>query len=39
MRKGKEEQVRQWCEDNGLQPLNIRNNKIKCGKNLIIVTL
>ena len=39
MRKGKEEQVRQWCEDNGLQPLNIRNNKIKCGKTVIIVTL
>ena len=39
MRKGKEEQVRKWCEDNGLQPLNIRNNKIKCGKTVIIVTL
>ena len=38
MRKGKEEQVRKWCEEHDLQPLNIRNMSTKCGRTAIVVT-
>lgn len=38
MRKGKEEQVRKWCEEHDLQPLNIRNMSTKCGRTTIVVT-
>lgn len=38
MRKGKEEQVRKWCEEHNLTPLNIRNMIIKCGRTAIVIT-
>ena len=38
MRKGKEEQVRKWCDEHDLCPLNIRNMSTKCGRTAIVIT-
>lgn len=39
MRSGKDEQIRNWCNEHNLYPLNIRNMKIKCGRTIIVITL